>query len=67
MKVVDGKRRITKDIITEAVMEAIERKRDIFVEAIEESIENIVMKKVIDEGLKGKYVKEEEVLKILQE
>jgi len=67
MKVVNEKRRITKDIITEAVMEAIEREKDIFVKAIEESLEDIVMKKVIDEGLKGKYVKEKEVLKILQE
>ena len=66
MKVADGKKRITTEIITKAVMEAIERKRDIFVEAVEESIEDIVMKKLIDEGLKGNYVKEEDILRILK-
>jgi len=66
MKVADGKKGITTEIITKAVMEAIERKRDIFVEAVEESIEDIVMKKLIDEGLKGNYVKEEDILRILK-
>jgi hypothetical protein len=43
---------ITKELLSEVILEAMNVKRDIFVEVFEEAVENIAMDRAIASGLK---------------
>ena len=57
---------ITKELLSEVILEAIDTKRDIFVEVFEEAVENIAMDRAIAEGLKTPSVSKKEVIDILK-
>ncbi len=57
---------ITKELLSEVIFEAMDTKRDIFVEVFEEAIENISMDKAIAEGLKTPSVSKKEIIDILK-
>ncbi len=57
---------ITKELLSEVILEAIDTKRDIFVEVFEEAVENIAMDRAIADGLKTPSVSKKEVIDILK-
>ena len=56
----------TKELLREAIGEAIEKKKEMFYELIKEAMENVSLINAIREGEKTKSVKRDDIFKILE-
>jgi hypothetical protein len=55
-----------KELLKEVLVELMEERRDLFLEAMLEAVEEIGLANAIREGRRGEFVSEEEVLAILR-
>jgi hypothetical protein len=55
-----------KDVIKTALVEVLEERQDLFHEAIEVALEDIALARAIKEGEKARFVRREEVFRILE-
>ena len=56
----------TKELLTEALVEMIQQKREVFQEILLEALEEVGLANAIKEGRKDDFVGEDEVMEILE-
>ncbi len=56
----------TKELLTEALVEMIQQKREVFYEIVVEALEDVGLANAIIEGRQGKFVSEDKIMSILE-
>lgn len=56
----------TKELLTEVLIEMIQKKREVFYDIVREALEEIGLANAIEEGRKDDFVSEDEIFDILE-